>query len=78
MFVRIVHVVPVLSGDHFPASQWQLFTKISSQNGMEVPLKSMPRAELIPEKPTPEKIKVVQQNLQHSFFSFSDEIIPPE
>src|SRR5450631_4340210 len=41
-------------------------------------LKSMPRAELIPEKPAPEKIKVIQQNLQKALLSFFDKIVPPE
>src|SRR6185369_16127003 len=41
-------------------------------------LKSVPRAELIPEKPPPEKIEVVQQHLQKTLLPFSDKIIPFE
>src|ERR1035437_2192970 len=42
------------------------------------PLKSMPRPELVPEKPPPEKIEVVQQNLQNALLSFFDKIVPLE
>ena len=38
----------------------------------------MPRAELVPENPAPEKIEVVQHDLQYTLLSLFDKIVPPE
>jgi hypothetical protein len=38
----------------------------------------VPRTELVPEKPAPEKIEVVQHDLQNTLLSLFDKIIPPE
>ena len=35
----------------------------------------MSRPELVPNKPSPHKIKVIQQDLQHPLLSFSDKIV---